>query len=382
MIVKDEASCIARTIESVRGVADHCTIADTGSTDETREVVARLGEEIWPGTKHVWSEPFQDYATARNRVLEIERTCRPESASYTLSLSADEVLHGGDKLRAFLQSYEGEETAFLVEVRTPYGAIDYPRVLKTGSPWHYEGAIHEMPIHQAERDRKPAVKVPGCYIEYTPTDQVRFGKRLRERDLPLLLKQLAEAKDASTKARVVLMLAQTREQLAATVGDDIALASQEMFSALGWYAYLSMDAQAPADVRQHAAWKYLNVTEALGLYLPNEMVARLQPIAQADPANPAVAYMLARHTAAIDEQGVIRGDARAALAAAQRSAKVARDAVADPNQPHDPHGLLWRSHYLAAMCAKVLGHGPAMKKSAEAGVAGGGDPAIFADFLK
>ncbi len=381
-IVKNEAVSIARTLESVRAVVDHCTVLDTGSSDETRDVVAKVGQEIWPGTKHVWCENFVDYATARNRVLEIERTCRAESAEYALSLSADEVLHGGEHLRTFLQSYEGEESAFLVEVRTTTGAFDYPRVLKVAGPWRYEGEIHEMPVHQVERDRKPVVKIPGSHIEYVPTDPARFAKRLRERDLPLLCKQLTEAVDAATRARVILLLAQTREQLVGTYQDDIAGGSQEMFSALGWYAYLSMDGKSPPDVRQHAAWKYLNVAEALGVYLPYEMVARLQPIVQADPGNPAAAYMLARHTAAVDENGVVRGDPRAALHAAQKAAKAARDAVVDPAHPHDPHGLLWRSHFLAALCAKALGHGPTAKRSAEAGIAGGAPEGVFEEFLK
>ena len=35
MIVKNEARCLARCLQSVKGIADEIVIADTGSTDDT-----------------------------------------------------------------------------------------------------------------------------------------------------------------------------------------------------------------------------------------------------------------------------------------------------------------------------------------------------------
>lgn len=380
MIVKDEARAIVRTLESVVGVADVWCVLDTGSTDETVDVVRDFFEDRGLVGECVEGE-FGDYASARNRTLDLTGAFE-FLPKWALSMSADEVLHGGDKLRSFLASYEGEETAVLVEVRTPQGALDYPRVLRVGGPWRYENEVHEEPVHQTERDRRPVVKIEGCWIEYAPTDPERFAKRLRERDVPLLERQLARTTDPVARARVCILLAQTREQVALSI-EDVAASSQEWFSALGWYAYLSMTEDGvPAEARRYARWKYLNVAELLGLYKPSEMVQRLQFAARDDAKNPALAYMLARHTADIDGEGRVRGNAREGLAAAQRAAKVAAEAVGDPENPHDPHGLLWHSHFIAAVCAKALGHGPAVKKAAEAGIAGGGSKELFAQFLK
>lgn len=410
MIVRDEAHCLARTFASVRGVVDRWCVLDTGSEDGTQEVVqnALATEEgpvvdgkYVPLVGRLYEAPFEDYAESRNLALDCEEhgpevllpsfslvkppkppNHQDDASTWALSLSADETLHNGEALRAFLQSYDGEETAFLVEVCTPTGAHDFPRVLRVGGPWRYEGEIHEVPVHQGDRSRAPAVKVPGCWIEYAPTDPARLARRLREVDLPLLTRQLAEAKTPDDRARVVVHLAQAREHLAAAAQGDVAAASQEAFSALGWYAYLSMDGEAPSEARRRAAWKYLNVAEMLGVYLPHEMVPRLQHVMREEPENPEVAYMLARHLANVDGDGVVRGDARAGMQAAQRAAKLARDAVADPGRPHDPHGLLWRSHFIAATCARALGHGPAARRSAEAGVAGGAPEGVFEQFLK
>lgn len=394
MIVKDEANCIKNTLQSVGGVADRWCILDTGSTDRTMDEVRVAGSERCPAVAiydHADQSRFYqvdglfDYAKARNRVLDLEVLCAEAASVWALSLSADEMLHGGDRLRSFLSDYVGEESAFLVEVRTPTGVFDYPRVLKVGGPWVYEGAIHEVPVNQVDRSRVPTIKIPDCRVEYKPSDPDRFAKRLRERDIPLLMKQLSEAigaKDVTAKARIVTFLAQTREQLSATFQNDIVAASQEMFSAMGWYALLSMDAEVPEEARRLANWKFLNVAEILGVYLPQEMVPRLARVLQEDSKNPAAAYMLARHTADIRPDGKIHGDARAGMQAAQRAAKIAQDAIADPSAPHDPHGLLWRSHFIAACCARALGHKPAAKRSAEAGLAGGGPTEAFQEFMK
>lgn len=407
MIVRDEEHTLAKTFASVRGVVDRWRILDTGSTDKTCNVVENAlateegpripceggGDKMASLTGHLHEVLFVDYSTSRNLALDLEEKAsqgrhvhlaEEDPAVWALSLSADETLHNGEHLRAFLQSFDGEETALMVEVRTPTGAFNYPRVLRVGGPWRYENELHEVPIHQSERTREPVVKIPGCWIEYRPSDPERFGRRLRERDVPLLEKQLAAAKaahDSAVRARVVSLLAQTREQIAATIQDDVLSASQEMFIALGYYAFLSMDSDAPAAARQNASWKYLNVAELLGIHIPSEMVLRLQHAQKSDPENPAIAYMLARHTANIGEDGVVRGNPREGMHAAQKAAKLAHDAVKDKSKPHDPHGLLWRPHFIAAVCAKALGHGPAARKSAEAGISSGGPTDIFSVFL-
>ena len=376
MIVKDEAHALAKTIESVQGVASKVTILDTGSSDGTQDVargeVARMGGALHEG-------PFIDYASARNRALDLEASSA-DAAAWALSLSADETLRGDkEKLLGALREAKGD--AVLIEVRTPLGAFPYPRILRVGGPWRYEGVSHEMPVHQGDRDRTPEDAVEGCWIEYAPTDPARLARRLREQDMPLLETMRKGAKTAAERARAILLLGQTREQIASTIADDVVAASQEMFAALGYYAYLSMDETTPAQARRTATWKYLNVAEMLGIHLPREMVPRLQRAAEEDPKNPAVLYMLARHTVDIDAEGRLRGDPRAGLQAAQKAAKVAEEAIKDPSAPHDPHGIRWRSHFLAATCAGILGHGPAAKKSAEAGIAAGGPTEAFEQFL-
>lgn len=365
MIVKDEAHAIARTIQSARVAIDHFTVLDTGSTDTTPDTTQRLQRGLDHFAVDVLN-PFQ-YDWARNRVLDAE-SGREHPATWCLSLSADEVLVNGANLRDFLTAYDGPEDALLVEVRTPMGAFDYPRILRTGGKYHYVGAIHEEPRHQDDPSRPPTVKIPGCRIEYAPTDHARLAARLRERDLPLLRQQLDAAKPKTeARARALVLLAQTQEQIAAFSNDSVTK-TLEALAALGWYIVAGVE-----EGVFFAQWKALNLAETLGIYKPREMLERVRDLAQKDPSDPAVAYMLAAACYGA-------GEWKDSLRAARHAAAVALASVVDPKNPHDPHGLLWRPHLIAALCSKRLGHRREdVRQSIEAGLAAGGPPEVFAD---
>lgn len=42
MIVKNEEAVIGRCLDSIRGIADEINIVDTGSVDQTKDIVSRL----------------------------------------------------------------------------------------------------------------------------------------------------------------------------------------------------------------------------------------------------------------------------------------------------------------------------------------------------
>ena len=64
MIVKNEAHIIRRCIESVRPLVDYVLLVDTGSQDQTQDVVrAFLAESNLRG--EVSSEPWRDWTNSR-----------------------------------------------------------------------------------------------------------------------------------------------------------------------------------------------------------------------------------------------------------------------------------------------------------------------------
>src|SRR5689334_18393350 len=97
MIVKDEAPTIARTLASVKPHIDRWVIVDTGSTDNTRDVVRSELAGV-PGELH--EAPFVDFETTRN--LGLER-CGTET-DFILWLDADDELEGGAAMRKFLEA--------------------------------------------------------------------------------------------------------------------------------------------------------------------------------------------------------------------------------------------------------------------------------------
>src|SRR4051812_15611125 len=83
MIVRDEARCIVRCLESVRDVVDEMVVVDTGSTDDTVSLAEGTGATVY---HFAWVD---DFAKARNVAL---THC---TGDWILVLDADEWLESG-----------------------------------------------------------------------------------------------------------------------------------------------------------------------------------------------------------------------------------------------------------------------------------------------
>ncbi len=80
MIVKNEEGVLGRCLDSVKGVADEIIIADTGSSDATKETAARYTEQIFDVE---WTD---DFSAARNASF------ARASMDYCMWLDADDVM--------------------------------------------------------------------------------------------------------------------------------------------------------------------------------------------------------------------------------------------------------------------------------------------------
>src|ERR1017187_4686809 len=87
MIVKNEAHVIKRCLRSVKPFIDTYSISDTGSTDNTMDLIREELDGI-PGV--LVSDPWQDFGTNRNLALS---RCEGD---FVLSIDADDTLeHSG-----------------------------------------------------------------------------------------------------------------------------------------------------------------------------------------------------------------------------------------------------------------------------------------------
>lgn len=141
MIVKNEATGIARTIESALPIIDRWCILDTGSSDGTQDIIRRALADV-PGKLH--EEPFVDFATTRNRALELAKG----TAEWLLLLDADDIIEGAGNLRMQLRRMPAECDG--LGVRATKGSYSWltTRVVRSGAGWRYVGTVHEVLIRE------------------------------------------------------------------------------------------------------------------------------------------------------------------------------------------------------------------------------------------
>ena len=138
MIVKNEARCIKRCLDSVKTIVDEIVVVDTGSTDNTKKIALSCGAKVFDYT---WQN---DFAKARNYALE------QASGDWNLVLDADEYITNVDKgaLLQFLKNKKQLGSIKIInEIHTKddknYSKVYVARLLPREI--RYVRSIHEQP---------------------------------------------------------------------------------------------------------------------------------------------------------------------------------------------------------------------------------------------
>lgn len=132
MIVKNEAPVIRRCLDSLRSFIDAWVIVDTGSTDETRELVRDALSGI-PG--ELLERPWKNFGHNRNEALSLARS----RGDYLFFIDADERLQLPAGYKRPVLTADG----YHLNVR--YGGLSYARCALVAArlPWRWEGVVHE-----------------------------------------------------------------------------------------------------------------------------------------------------------------------------------------------------------------------------------------------
>lgn len=153
MIVKNEIRCLERCLKALQPLRDavpcELVIADTGSTDGTRELAAQFADILFD------FEWVKDFSAARNAVMD---RCRGE---WYLSVDADEYLDDCTELVAFIRSdIKADFTCAYLRInnissydeRSEYQMFQAQRMLNLATGLRYVGTIHERWPHEADRN--------------------------------------------------------------------------------------------------------------------------------------------------------------------------------------------------------------------------------------
>jgi len=139
MIVKNSGNILRQCLQENRKWIDHWTILDTGSTDNTPNIIKEELKDI-PG--NLYFGEFIDFSQARNKSLELSS----KKCKYTIILDDSYKLYGGKELRNLLK--KAKTSCFLIKIGKYMDGFvrdDYfsKRIVKSEDNLRYKYRVHE-----------------------------------------------------------------------------------------------------------------------------------------------------------------------------------------------------------------------------------------------
>lgn len=137
MIIKNGGDSLADVLRENMRSFDEYTILDTGSTDNTVEVI----KEVLKNKKgRVFEEPFINFRDSRNRCLDLAG----DSCKFTIMLDDTYILK--ENLRGFLQTVRGDQFSDSYSLYIKSDDVEYGsnRIIKTATHLRYIYKIHEV----------------------------------------------------------------------------------------------------------------------------------------------------------------------------------------------------------------------------------------------
>ncbi|MCR4587290.1 MAG: glycosyltransferase family 2 protein [Lachnospiraceae bacterium] len=180
MIVKNEEAVLARCLDSLQGIADEIIIADTGSTDSTREIAAKYTDKVYD---FPWTGSFSD---ARNFVFS------KANCDYIYSADADEVIDDENRQKFMIlkkamvpeidivQMYYSNQLEFSTIYN--YDSELRPKLYKRLRTFRFEEPIHEQVVLEPVIFDSDITIIHKPQGEHTSRDLAAFEKIWQQGD--------------------------------------------------------------------------------------------------------------------------------------------------------------------------------------------------------
>lgn len=138
IMVKNGGPQFEQMLKDNLPIFDRWTILDTGSTDDTIEIINRV--LIGKKKGHLFQEPFINFRDSRNRCLELAGT----SCKFITMLDDTYIIKGD--LTSFLNEVRGDQmaTSFTLYIQSEDTIYGSNRIIKSNSGLKYVHRIHEV----------------------------------------------------------------------------------------------------------------------------------------------------------------------------------------------------------------------------------------------
>ena len=201
MIVKDEANNIKDCLSKVAPYINYWVIVDTGSKDNTVEVIKKTMEEFdIPGELH--ERPWVNFEVNRTESLELAKG----KCDYRWIIDADDTFEV-DQF-GFNPFAHIDKTMDTYQITYRLNSLQYHRaqIVRSDQPWVYKGVLHEY-LHCDLPNLRSAI-LPGCFVkaDISPLKRAATLQEKYANDAKILEKALV---DEPNNTRYMFYLAQS-----------------------------------------------------------------------------------------------------------------------------------------------------------------------------
>jgi glycosyltransferase involved in cell wall biosynthesis len=149
MIVKDESHIIKEVLEATLPLIDTYCILDTGSTDDTIQIIKDFYSKA-EITGEVVESDWKGFGPSRSEALKL---CDGKM-DYIIMIDADDLMVFPMGCKEFLKKIFAEHSPNAAIVNIKRGNMDYSRtqIFKANDNWRYVGVLHEYPTNDSKKN--------------------------------------------------------------------------------------------------------------------------------------------------------------------------------------------------------------------------------------
>ena len=217
IMVKNEEDVICNSLNSIKNYSDLVILLDTGSTDDTIQVIKNYCTENRI-KYYIKSGEFIDFSTSRNELIQFaEKETESDIDFFLLLDSNDELKNGSELINLCKKELEDESSinSGYILCQEWYNGIKATnyfniRLIRPNRGWKYIGVVHEY-IANMDRKSNSVSRLSEIIVIFQDRTTEKYKSRNRfKRDKDLLLN---EYNLNSGNTRNVFYLAQTFECL-------------------------------------------------------------------------------------------------------------------------------------------------------------------------